>query len=75
MFLKLQFAVLVTSGWLVGQLHTEVELRSAEMVCGGLSVMTSGQILMPVWLADIWATLEAVSHMFFFLFLDLVYTA
>ena len=66
MFLKLQFAVLVTSGWLVGQQRTEVELRSAEMVCGGLSVMTSGPILMPVWLANSLATLEAVSHIFLF---------
>ena len=66
MFLKLQFAVLVTSGWLVGQQHIEVELRAAEMVCGGLSVMTSGRILMPVWLADSWVTLEAVSHVFFY---------
>ena len=30
------------------------------MVCGVLSVMISGPLLMPMWLADSWATLEQV---------------
>ena len=35
-------------------------------MCGVLSVMTSGPLLMPMWLADSWVTLEQVrsqSHM------------
>ena len=67
MFLKLQFAVLVTSGWLVVQHQTEVVWRCAGMVCGVLSVMTSGLILMPMWLADSWVTLEPVSDKFLLL--------
>ena len=62
--LKLQFAVLVISGWLVGQQQTKVVWRSARMVCGELSVMTSGQMLMPTSFAVSWVTLEPVSHAF-----------
>ena len=29
-------------------------------MCGVLSVMTSGPLLMPMWLADSWVTLEQV---------------
>ena len=56
-----QLAVLVTSGWLVGRHQTEVVWKCASMVCGELSVMTSGQLLMPMWLADSWVILEQVS--------------
>ena len=58
--LTLQLAVLVTSGWLVGQHQTEVVWRCVWTVYGELSVMTSGPPLMPMWLVDSWVTLEQV---------------
>ena len=58
----LQLAVLVKSGWLVEQHQTEVVWRSAGTGCGEPSVMTSGPLLMPPWLADSWVTLEHVRH-------------
>ena len=37
-----------------------VELKSAKMKCGVLYAMTRGTILMPVWPADNWDSLDTV---------------
>ena len=49
-----------TSDWLEEQINMKAELRSALIVCGVLSVMISGELLMLLWLADNLATLSTV---------------
>jgi len=51
----------VISGWLVERQQTVVVWRFVWIVYGELSVMTSGQLLMPMWLADSLGTLDQVS--------------